>query len=193
MARTMKTPRVTTIGFGTLVELLLRVHGLDQDRRPVIASRLRNLAKLGLPEVRGDGPGTRAAYWAEHVAEVLVAFEILRVGVPQGVAGPAVRQGRTAILRSFHAIGEALSRDDAEAPGPTLLQLEANAFLDDAKQIRTDVEVVAIRSERPTSGFARAESQLTIDVAALVASAVSASNQTYEPFDAGFFAAIRTG
>ena len=185
----MSNPTINAITLGTLAAVCARVHGVPDTRRPTILGRFRNLQKVGFPKVEKVGTGQRAAYWPEHVAQALVAFELLRFRLPQSPVAFAVARHRD-------VVSDAFARASA-GTAPVILRVLSNALLDDASSttpsdLRLEIveAVGAGRGQTSTAGAnAAAEvTAMTIDVAALAAAAAAASRFTDEPFDLRFFA-----
>lgn len=175
---------VSAVTLGTLLRIVAGVHGVPTTRLPALKGRFTNFLKLPFPEVKSTGTGTRTEFWPEHVAQVLVAFELVRFRVPQSAAARGVLRHASV---AEGAIGDAARRLVAGRDGvPILIGVRSNALLEDAK--RPDLSDVTLTRTGAEDG--RLASTWTIDAVRLVAAAVAAARSGDEPLDAGFFARL---
>ena len=176
---------VNAVSLGTLVRIIAGVHDVTADRLPTLRGRFRNFLKFGFPDVAAVGKGSRAEYWPEHVAQVLVAFELVRYRVPQTAVAEGVARHRDVVTGAF---GDAARELLAGNSGSALsLWVGSNALLEDAKKIGS-ANIVLVR-ERSSLGAVSA-SVWQIDVVRLVERAIEAASMTDEPLSAGFFARL---
>ncbi|TPG13185.1 hypothetical protein [Sphingomonas oligophenolica] len=64
------------------------VHHVVDDRQKALKSRLQHFQRLGFPAGINTGKGKPAAYGARQVVDLLVAFELLQVGLwPEVIVG----------------------------------------------------------------------------------------------------------
>lgn len=179
---------LNAVTLGTLMRVCAELHGVTDERFPALKGRFRNFLKMGFPDVRGTGKGRRAEYWPEHVAQVLVAFELLRFRIPQSAAALGVSSSSATVLDVFgRAARKALGVGEG---GAVLLSVNSNALIDDAKRADlADVSIVAVPGAAEESGYSSSTS-LVVDVPNLLRRAVAAAAHTDEPFDLQFFATL---
>lgn len=176
---------VSAVTLGTLLHVVSELHGVPRDRLPALKGRFINFLKIPFPEVTTAGTGRRTEFWPEHVAHVLIAFELIRFRVPQSACARAVLESAGVVEG---AVGDAArllagSRGDDSI----LLEVRSNALLDDAKKPElSDVSLVRVGSPESVER-GRQASVWTIDVVRLISNAIEAAASGDEPLDAGFF------
>lgn len=173
---------VSAVSLGTLVRIIAAIHDVPTDRLPTLHGRFRNFLKLGFPDVAAVGKGSRAEYWPEHVAQVLVAFELVRYRVPQTAVAEGVARHRAVVTA---ALGEAAAQIVAgKARTPIILWVGSNALLEDAKKMGS-ANITLARDNLSLS--APSASTWLLDVGRLVTKAVDAARSSDEPLGAEFF------
>ena len=178
---------VNAVQLGTLIKVVSAIHELPADRLPALKGRFRNFLKMGFPAVRSVGTGSRAEYWPAHVAQVLVAFELVAFRVPQTAAAHCVSAFATEVEAAFGAAARALAKPKP-ADARTLLLVASKGLLDDAKRpVHGDMSIiVAAGAEEAT----KQETVLAIDVRRLVERAARAARATDEPFTERFLMSL---
>jgi hypothetical protein len=179
---------LNAVTLGTLMRVCADLHGVTEERFPALKGRFRNFLKMGFPDVRGAGTGRRAEYWPEHVAQVLVAFELLRFRIPQSAAAIGVSGSAATVLEVF---GRA-SRKALGVPeqGAVLLSVTSNALIEDAKRADlADLSIIAVPGPAGERRYSSSTS-LVVDVPSLLRRSIAAAAHTDEPFELQFFAAL---
>lgn len=176
---------VSAVSLGTLVRICAVLHSVPPERIPALKGRFSNFLKIGFPDVKAVGTGSRAEYWPEHVSQLLVAFELLRFRMPQTAAAKAVTGSIDVVLEAVARAARRLPTEDASSH--VLLSVTSNALVEDAK--RADLADVAIAVAGSVGRGEGASTAMIVDVTDLVARAVAAASTTDEPFGAAFFAA----
>lgn len=176
---------VNAVQLGTLIKVVQTMHDVPAERLPALKGRFRNFLKLGLPAVRAVGTGSRAEYWPDHVAQTLVAFELVRLRMPQSAAAHCVQSSLAVVGAAF---GEAASLiAGGRARAATVMTVASNVLLEDAKlpefgELSLEPKTGSLDDVAKDSGAV-----LAIDARGLIERAAQAARLTDEPFDAGFF------
>lgn len=177
---------VSAVTLGTLVRICATLHAVPRDRLPALKGRFSNFHKLGFPGVKPAGTGARAEYWPEHVAQLLIAFELVRFRMPQTAAAKAVSDHREVVLSAVGKAARASVGDDRAHP--IVLSVTSNALTEDAKvPDLADVAIAAVDRLQPSMG---ASTMMVVDVDSLITRAAAAASATDEPFGVTFFAGL---
>lgn len=178
------TSPVKAVQLGTLIKVMKSLHGVPDARLPALKGRFANFSKLGLPDVTAVGTGSRAEYWPTHVAQLLLAFELLRFRIPQTAAAHGIKASLATIDMAFGSAARRIVSGKA-GKAPVLLAVSSNALVEDAKH--PQFLDMAIEPAGPTIDGRGDAAALTINAATLMENAVRAARHTDEPFEASFF------
>lgn len=85
-----------------VVDLLADLHDVPPEKRSALLSRLQHFSRLGFPSETNTGRGFRAAYGPRQIVELLLVFELQRLGTPSERAVEMVRGSR---LENGYVIG----------------------------------------------------------------------------------------
>lgn len=182
---------VNAVQLGTLMKVVAAMHELPADRMPALKGRFRNFSKLGFPDVRAVGTGSRAEYWPTHVAQMLVAFELVGFRVPQTAAAHCVGTSTKEVEAAFGAAARALA-GSRTVSAPTMLLLSSSGLLDDAKRpVHGDMSIAIAAGA--DAAAAKQGTVLAMDVGRLVERAARAARTTDEPFTERFFTSLGRG
>lgn len=180
------TASVNAVTLGTMVRLIAAIHHVPDDRLEALKGRFRNFLKVGFPNIPAVGTGSRAEYWPEQVAQVLVAFELVRFRVPQTAVAAGVAKHRDVVAS---AIGDAARSLIAETVDDAIaIWVASNSLLEDAKKLGSS-DITLSRDESSSSDLGA--SSWRVDACRLVGRAVTAAQAIDEPLDAGFFSKLR--
>lgn len=179
------TASVNAVTLGTMVRLIAAMHHVPNHRIEGLKGRFRNFLKLGFPNVTAVGTGSRAEYWPEHVAQVLVAFELVRFRVPQTAVAASVAKHRDVVAGAIGEAARSFLADNID--DPIMLWVGSNALLEDAKKLGSS-DMTLSRDEVSPSD--RSAGSWRIDACRLVERAVAAAQSIDEPLDAGFFSKL---
>lgn len=70
------------LGYGEVERLLAQLHGVPEDRRGTLRSRIQQLQRSGFPALPALGRGGRATYSTDAVFQLVVALELTALGWP---------------------------------------------------------------------------------------------------------------
>lgn len=84
-------------------ELIARLHAVHPDRRVALLGRIKHFQRLGWPEGSNVGKGTRVRYDTRRTLSLVIAFELLDVGVTPERAVALLRSPLTIFPVSFLA------------------------------------------------------------------------------------------
>lgn len=126
LARNRRTGML--IGLTQLQRVIARLHGLAPDASVTVLGRLKYMLKQSFPQRYETQPGGRTSMNLADALQVTFTFELLQLGIANGVALDAVRAAwddtiRGALGAAAHARGDAAGKDDATtlvATGATL-------------------------------------------------------------------------
>lgn len=179
---------VNAVQLGTLIKIVQAMHGVPTERLPALKGRFRNFLKLGLPSVHSVGTGSRAEYWPTHVAQALVAFELVRLRMPQTAAAHCVRSSLGVVEAAFGEAARQLA--GGRSRGATTMTVASNALLEDGKLPGFGELSLSPATSGLDAIAAGRGAVLAIDARGLVERAAQAARRTDEPFDAGFFTTL---
>jgi hypothetical protein len=70
------------LAFGEIERLLMHLHGVPEERRTAMRSRIQHLQRNGIPSTAPTGRGGRLEYDVDAVFQLVTAFELAGLGWP---------------------------------------------------------------------------------------------------------------
>lgn len=102
------------ISYSQVESLIAELHGIPLSRRPALESRLKHFKRLKFPAGVNTGKGRPAAYDVSAILRLLIAFELLQIGMYPLAAVRIIRQlGHLLIGAAGHGGGN-LARADPD-------------------------------------------------------------------------------
>jgi hypothetical protein len=123
--------------YGEVFTLLGMAHGVPKEREPALRGRLQHLQKLGFPEGIKTGRGRPAKYGPAQVLGLLVAFELLQLGLTPERAARVVQYNLSVIAKAVRVTAREIGKEAEITPiylifEPQALHVPAIEFDDPA-------------------------------------------------------------
>jgi hypothetical protein len=95
-----------------VLELLAKQHAVREDRRAALKGRLQHFQRLGFPEGLNTGRGRAAIYDMPTVLSLLIAFEMLQIGLSGERVVQIMREQKDFIPKAAAAAGQLLGEQE---------------------------------------------------------------------------------
>jgi hypothetical protein len=90
-----------SLPYRAVEQLIADLHAIDPNKTGTLRARLKHLKRLGFPDGVNTGRGVPAQYRISEIAQLLLAFELLRSGLPPERIVRLIRNAGTLIPKNF--------------------------------------------------------------------------------------------
>ena len=143
--------RLRDLDINGVAAVIAAIHGLTPAQRDVVVARIKHMRRLDFPHVGRVGRGHVTTFGFEDLLKVVMAFQLIEVGMPSFRAVDLVRSGWSRCAGALALAWRHLEYGD-DRGAPMCVRPRATAAIGVAGDPQSRLETILVGGPFPTAG-----------------------------------------